>query len=102
MEKQGEIFDRLARQIIHAADADLRRVLGSTHLDCELVAALYLRLREALQRVQNATEEGAIDELALTIYLTTSAWKSDGEIPVDLLTSLHAAIAATLELSRIR
>lgn len=95
MEPTPETLDRLARRILLAAEADLRRALDTPRLDRALVAALYLRIRETLLLYSNPGQE-AVDDIALTIYLTATAWQSDASPTIDLLSSLHTSIDTTL------
>lgn len=87
-------LDTLARRLIQASDQELRHYLGVPQLDPALVALLYLLVRGVLEHCPE--EEGAVDELALAMYLTASTWHSTGDLPVDLLNSLHSAIGPTL------
>lgn len=57
--------------------------------------ALYLSVLETLER-QVTCDEAAIDDIALTIYLTVSAWQPNGAPPLQLLASLHQVIAVAL------
>lgn len=86
-------LDRLARRLIQAVEKDVRGFLGVPRLEQELVGILYLRLRNL---VDSCETDGAVDELALAIFLTVSAWQSPADPPVDLLPSLHQTIGATL------
>lgn len=88
--------DLLARGLLRAVQDDLRRWLEVPQLDHELVAALYLRVIDVLGRRPGAEEKEAVDELALAIYLTASAWQSRSEPPVTLLSSLRQAIASAV------
>jgi hypothetical protein len=94
MRRDPNSLDRLTRRLIQAAEKDLREFLRVPKLEQEFVAILYLRLR---QLVESCDDDGAADELALSIYLTASAWLASAEPPVDLLTSLHQTIGATLD-----
>lgn len=93
MKRDPGTYDRLARRLIQSVEKDLREFLGVPRLEQELVAILYLRLRHL---VEACDEDGAVDELALAIFLTASAWQANDEPPVDLLPSLHQNIGATL------
>jgi hypothetical protein len=90
-------LDRVARRLVQASEKDLRHFLGLKRLDPELVANLYLQVRNVVDRWD---EEGAVDELALAIYLTATTWESNVTAPVNLLTSLHLAIETTLHAER--
>lgn len=96
MTQQAKELDAVARRLIRAAEEDLRRWIGSAHLDNDFLGALYLRVREVLERGQPADDEATVDDVALTIYLTASAWQAGHEPPLALLSSLHYAIGKTL------
>jgi hypothetical protein len=89
-------LDLLARHVILAAEEDLRRSLRGVHLDAELLGALYLRVREVLER-SGVDDAATAEELAMSIYFTATAWQPNGDAPVDLLLSLHGVISKTLE-----
>ncbi len=59
----------MARQLVRAVQEDLRLWLNVPRLEPELIANLYLRIRDILRR------DGALDELALAVYLTATAWQ---------------------------
>jgi len=61
--------DLMARQLVRAVQEDLRLWLNVPRLEPELIANLYLRIRDILRR------DGALDELALAVYLTATAWQ---------------------------
>lgn len=88
-------IDLLARRLIRAAEEDLRSWLVVGQLDHELLGALYLRLLEVLER-SDAPNDDTVEELALAIYLTASAWQSKSNASVDLLVSLRCEISKTL------
>jgi hypothetical protein len=94
MRRDPNTLDHLTRRLIQSAEKDLRAFLQVPRLEQELVAILYLRLRHL---VENSDDDAVADELALSIYLTASAWQASAEPPVDLLESLHRTIGATLE-----
>ncbi len=94
MRRDPKTLDHLTRRIIQSAEKDLRGFLQVPKLEQELVAILYLRLR---QLVEDCEIDGAADEIALAIYLTASAWEASAEPPLDVLNSLHRTIGATLE-----
>lgn len=97
MNPPPKTLDLLARRIMRAAEEDLRHWLGIAQLDHELLGELYIRVRETLERCP-MTDRADVEELALTIYLTASAWQSKSEAPVELLLSLHQVIERTLSL----
>lgn len=88
-------LDVVARRVIRAAEEDFRQWIAVRDLDSDLLGTLYLRVLETLER-QTRCDEAAVDDVALTIYLTISAWQPDGAPPLHLLTSLHRVVAATL------
>jgi hypothetical protein len=94
MTQPAQSLDVSARRLIRATEEPLRRWIGVQQLDNDLLGALYLRVLEALERGQSAS--GAVEDIALTIYLTASAWQSRQEPPLQLLSSLHEVIAKTL------
>lgn len=94
MQRDASTLDHIARRLVHDSDEDLRRFLQVEHLDPALVALLYLHVRGMIERCD---EVGAVDELALAIYLTASAWQPSAEPPVGLLTALHSVITRTLD-----
>ena len=89
-------LDLLTRRLMRAAEEDVRSWLGVPQLDHELLGALYVRLREVLERSAIPSDDDTVQELALAIYLTASAWQSKSDAPVDLLVSLRREIATTL------
>jgi hypothetical protein len=96
MSRSPNGLDLLARRLMRAAEEDLRSWLGVAQLDHELLGALYLRLREVLERSAKPDDDDTVQELALAIYLTASAWQSKSDAPVDLLVSLRREISKTL------
>ncbi len=96
MTQPAQSLDVSARRLIRATEEPLRRWIGVQQLDNDLLGALYLRVLEALERGQSASGSGAVEDIALTIYLTASAWQSRQEPPLELLSSLHQVIAKTL------
>lgn len=99
MTRASKGLDLLARLLIRGAEENLRSWLGVAQLDHELLGALYLRLREVLQRSSTPIDEDTVQELALAIYLTASAWQSKSDAPVDLLVSLQREISKTLSVN---
>jgi mono/diheme cytochrome c family protein len=89
--------DTLARRLIRAAEESLRRWIGVGQLDNDFLGTLYLRVREVLERGQPAGDEATLDDVALTIYLTASAWQAGPEPPLALLSSLHQVIRQTVK-----
>ena len=87
--------DLAARRLVRAVQDDLRRWQAVPQLEPELVAALYLRVREILSRWPNP-DDGAIDELALAVYLTTSAWQPTPDRAASLLPILRRDIAEAM------
>lgn len=87
--------DLVARRLVHAVQDDLRRWQAVPRLEPELVAALYLRVREILGRWPSP-DDGAIDELALAVYLTTSAWQPTRDRAASLLPILRRDIAEAM------
>jgi cytochrome c5 len=87
----------VARRVIRAAEEDLRRWIGPAQLDNDFLAALYLRVREAFERSCPGDNDAIVDDVALVIYLTASAWQPGNAPPLALLSSLHQVIGKTLE-----
>ena len=96
MTQPAQAFDIAARRLIRACEEPVCRWIGVQQLDNDLLGALYLRVLEALERGRSSNETGAVEDIALTIYLTASAWQSREEAPIELLSSLHQIIAKTL------
>lgn len=96
MPRSQKGLDLLARRMILGAEENLRTWLGVAQLDREMLGALYLRLREVLERSPTTFDDDTVQELALAIYLTASAWQSRSDAPVDLLVSLRKEISKTL------
>lgn len=96
MTQPTQALDVSARRLIRATEEPLRRWIGVQQLDNDLLGKLYLRVIEALERGQLAGGADAVEDIALTIYLTASAWQSRQEPPLELLSSLHQVIAKTL------
>ncbi len=92
---QPKALDAVARRLIRAAEEDLRQWIAVRDLDNDLLGALYLRVLETLER-QATCDEAAVDDIALTIYLTLSAWQPNGSPPLHLLASLHQVVGAAL------
>ena len=97
MTQQAKELDAVARRLIRAAEEDLRRWMGSGQLDNDFLGTLYLRVREVLERGQPADDEATVVDVALTIYLTASAWQAGAEPPLTLLSSLHQVIGKTIQ-----
>jgi hypothetical protein len=95
MTQPAKPLDDVARRLIRASEEDLRRWMGTGQLESDLLSALYLRVREVLERGA-ADGDAMVEDIALTIYLTASAWQARAEPPLNLLTSLHRVIAVTL------
>ena len=91
--------DLVARRLVRAVQDDLRRWQAVPRLEPELVAALYLRVREILGRWPNP-DDGAIDELALAVYLTTSAWQPTPDRAASLLPILRRDIAEAMHATK--
>lgn len=94
MAQPSQALDVVARRMIRASEEGLRRWIGVHQLDNDLLGALYLRVREVLERGQ--LDEDMVEDVTLTIYLTASAWQSSNEPPLEFLSSLHEVIAKTL------
>ena len=94
MVRDPNTLDQLTRRLIQSAEKDLCEFLHVAKLEQELVAILYLRLRHL---VESCDDDGAADELALSMFLIASAWQGDPESAVNLLPSLHKTIRATLD-----
>ena len=91
--------DLVARRLILAVQDDLRRWQAVPRLEPELVAALYLRVRDILARWPTP-DDGAIDELALTVYLTASAWQPTPDRAATLLPILRRDIAEAMHATK--
>ena len=99
MSRPSNALDLLTRRIIRASEEDLRHWLGVVQLDCDLLSTLYLQVRAALDRCQSPDDAVAVEELALTMLLTASAWRTGNQGSAEtILSALHRAIIATLSL----
>jgi hypothetical protein len=99
MSHPSNALDLLARRIIRASEEDLRHWLGVVQLDHDLLGTLYLQVRAALDRCQSPDDAVAVEELALTMLLTASAWRTGNEGSAEtILSGLHRAISTTLPL----
>jgi len=87
-------LDAVARRLIRASEEGLRRWIGVTQLENDLLGSLYLRVREVLDR--ETWDDEMVEDLTLTIYLTASAWHTCDEPPLQFLSRLHETIAETL------
>lgn len=99
MEKPRDA-DLWVRSLIRAASEDLRSHLEVAKLDQDLIATLYLRLREALDSWDGASEGDLIERATFTVYLTAAAWAPAGESSPVLLDSLRARITTTVAARR--
>lgn len=95
MEKPRDA-DLWVRNLIRAASDDLGSYLEVAKLDPDLIATLYIRLREALDSWDGASEGDLVERATLTVYLTAAAWAPAGERGPVLLDSLRARIARTV------
>ena len=89
--------DRVARGLIRALEPELRRHLGLTRLDRDLIGELYLSLRQSLSRWERTADRASdqlrlLDELALNTYLIASARPGAGQPGPSLLESLRDVI----------
>ena len=99
MSRPSNALDLLTRRIIRASEEDLRHWLGVVQLDRDLLSTLYLQVRAALDRCQSPDDAVAVEELALTMLLTASAWRTGNQGSAEtILSALHRAIIATLPL----
>lgn len=99
MSRPSNALDLLTRRIIRASEEDLRHWLGVVQLDRDLLGTLYLQVRAALDRCQSPDDAVAVEELALTMLLTVSAWRTGNEGSAEtILSALHRAISTTLPL----
>ena len=94
MQQQGQALDVVARRLIRASEEGLRHWMGVSRLDTDLLGALYLRVREVLDR--DKWDEDIVEDITLTMFLTASAWQSCDEPSLDVLTTLHEVIGKTL------
>ncbi|HJW95873.1 MAG TPA: hypothetical protein VJ901_19855 [Thermoanaerobaculia bacterium] len=88
--------DLLARRLIRAVQDDLRHWLHVARLEPELVATLYLRVRDVLRRGAPLDDAGALDELALAVYLTAGAWQPPAPESAAVIPILRRAIAGVI------
>lgn len=95
MERTGDA-DLWVRSVIRAATEDLLHFLDVARLDQDLIAALYLRLRESLEAWDGISRTDLVEQVTFTVYLTAAAWAPAGERGPLLLDSLRTTIAATL------
>ncbi|HEY0788108.1 MAG TPA: hypothetical protein VGE86_05650, partial [Thermoanaerobaculia bacterium] len=93
--------DLWIRSVIHASTEDLRRSLDVARLDPDLIAVLYLRLRESLETWDGISEGELVEQATFTVYLTATAWAPAGEPGPALLDSIRTRIAATVAASAI-
>jgi hypothetical protein len=94
MRQASPALDVVARRLIRASEESLLRWMNVRQIDNDLLGALYLRVREVLDR--ETWDEQMVEDVTLTIYLTASAWQSPDETPLEFLSSLHEVIAKTL------
>jgi hypothetical protein len=94
----GTDLDLAARRVIFAVQADVVRWCEMRQLDPELVGALYVRVRDILRR--SPTDEELIDELALAVYLTVSAWTADTDRIASILPDLRRDIAESMHATK--
>lgn len=94
----GTDLDLAARRLIFAVQADVVRWCEMPQLDPELVGALYLRVRDILRR--SPADEEVIDELALAVFLTVSAWTADGDRIASILPALRRDIADAMHAAK--
>lgn len=73
----------MARKLVRAVQEDLRLWLNVPRLEPELIANLYLRIRDILRR------DGALDELALAVYLTATAWQPSAPESASVIPTLR-------------
>jgi hypothetical protein len=88
--------DLLARRLIGAVQEDLRHWLHVARLEPELVATLYLRVRDILRRGAPRDDAGALDELALAVYLTATAWQPPAPDSASVIPILRRDIAGVM------
>jgi hypothetical protein len=93
--------DLWIRSVIHASTEDLRRSLDVARLDPDLIAVLYLRLRESLETWDGISESELVEQATFTVYLTATAWAPAGEPGPALLDSIRTRIASTVAASAI-
>lgn len=88
--------DLLARRLVRAVQEDLRHWLHVARLEPELVATLYLRVRDILRRGAPLDDAGALDELALAVYLTATAWQAPAPESASVIPVLRRDIAGVM------
>lgn len=91
----GTDLDLVARRLIVAVQDDVVRWCDVPRLEPELVGALYVRLRDILRT--SPADDDLLDELALAVYLTVSAWTADGDRIASILPDLRCHIAESMQ-----
>jgi hypothetical protein len=89
-------LDIIARRLIRASEEDLRRWIGVSRLDNDLLGTLYLRVREVLERDQDAADDDLAEDITLTMYLTAAAWKLREDPQLELLPGLQQMLSSIL------
>lgn len=102
MSKDATKLDRQARMLIQASEPLLRHWLGVSSLDRTLIGTLYLRQRRILEHwyVTETSDERSqrnlVEQLAVAMFMTATAWQTAAQPAVDLLSSLREIVAAGL------
>lgn len=89
-------LDSCSRRLIEAISGDLRSWFEPAQFEPELIGALYVRLRQILERWPQGSDEELIEELALTVYLTAAAWDPANQPHLASLDSFRVNIARAL------
>lgn len=95
-------IDSEARRLLGAVRRELESAVGADSLQADLVAEIYLRLRETLWE-RRATlarlplgAPALAQELAVAIFFATSAWRQPGCAEVDHLPALELKLTQAL------
>ncbi len=94
-------LDIVARRMIRASEADLRRWIGVARLDNDLLGTLYLRVRELLEQGQDTDDDDLAEDVTLTMYLTAAAWKMRDDPQLELLPALRQMLSSILANDRL-
>ena len=94
-------LDIVARRLIRASEGDLRRWIGVSQLDNDLLGTLYLRVREVLERGEDADDDELAEDVTLTMYLTAAAWKLREDPQLELLPALQQMLSTVLANDRL-
>lgn len=99
-------IDSRARWLLHATEGDLKKHLGTSRLEVDLVGELYVRIREVLARGapaapgQQLDRAQLVDDLALAVYLAVVANDPRHSAGPDLLVELRRSLGAAIREDR--